>query len=109
MSKENFEKYTNAQLTELIKSAMSERCIKPRLVYHDALDVLLARLADKPRRNCDIGSAEEQEIRFKKFCNSHYNINNVDGECNACPLNDNIKTECEFAWMQMPYEEGDGE
>ena len=59
-----------------------------------------------PPRNCDVGTAEEQEARFNKFCSSYYNINNVDGECNACPLNDNVKTTCEFAWMQMPYEEG---
>ena len=62
-----------------------------------------------PPRNCDVGTAEEQEARFNKFCFSYYNINNVDGECNTCPLNDNVKTTCEFAWMQMPYEEGEAE
>ncbi len=55
-------------------------------------------------RNCDVGTAEEQEARFNKFCFSHYNINNVDGECSPCPLNKNVKGICEFAWSQMPYE-----
>lgn len=71
--------------------------------YPELYDVVWDALKTKPR-NCDIGSPEEQEIRFKKFCSSHHNINNVDGECNACPLNENVKTECEFAWSQMPYE-----
>ena len=58
-----------------------------------------------PPRNCDVGTAEEQEARFNKFCNSHYNINNVDGKCGTCPLKENRKAICEFAWLQMPYEE----
>ena len=63
-----------------------------------------AALAE-PLRNCEVGTAEEQEARFMKFCNSHYNINNIDGECALCPLNKKVKGECEFAWGQMPYEE----
>lgn len=66
----------------------------------------IAEKLKKSLRNCDVGTAEEQEARFNKFCFSYYNINNLDRECNACPLNDNVKTTCEFAWMQMPYGEG---
>ena len=28
---------------------------------------------------------------------------NVDGECNACPINDNVKTTCEFAVYSFPH------
>lgn len=99
MSKEYFEKYTNAQLTELIRSAMSEGCIKPCHIY-DAVDILLDRLADKPQRNCDVGSVEEQEERFKNFCLSYYE----HGECWRCPLFKS-KIRCPIAWGQLPYEE----
>ena len=58
-----------------------------------------------PMRQCDVGTAEEQEARFKKFCAAHWSINNVDSECEGCPIT--IEgAECEFAWAQMPYEEG---
>jgi hypothetical protein len=57
-----------------------------------------------PPRNCDVGTPEEQEARFNKFCFSYYNINNVDCTCGTCPLKENVKGICEFAWMQMPYE-----
>ena len=49
-----------------------------------------------PPRNCDVGTAEEQNNRFLKFCES------LDCE-RYCPL---FKAEsCELAWAQMPYEE----
>ena len=60
-----------------------------------------------PPRNCDVGTAREQEERFRKFCTSHYNRNNVDGECDSCPLKEVIGVECAIAWSQLPYEEGE--
>jgi hypothetical protein len=51
----------------------------------------------EPVRNCDVGTAEEQEGRFLDFCDSH-------DSCMKCPL---IGTVCEIRWSQMPYEEGD--
>lgn len=60
-----------------------------------------------PLRNCDVGTAEEQDERFNKFCFSYYDINNSDCSCGKCPLRENnIKVTCEFAWSQMPYEKG---
>ena len=64
-----------------------------------------AALSAQPR-NCDVGTAKEQEERFSKFCTSHYNRNNVDGECDSCPLKEVIGVECAIAWSQLPYEEG---
>lgn len=59
-----------------------------------------------PSRNCDVGTAGEQERRFKEFCDAHWSINNADSECAGCPLT--IEgSECEFAWEQMPYKEGE--
>lgn len=53
---------------------------------------------EKPLRNCDIGTAEQQKARFKKFCDSH-------SDCNACPLADcDDDVGCAFAFMQRVYE-----
>lgn len=53
---------------------------------------------EKPLRNCDIGTAEQQKARFKKFCDSH-------SDCNACPLADcDDDVGCAFAFMQRTYE-----
>ena len=53
-----------------------------------------------PPRNCDVGTAQEQAIRFDKFCQV----------CEKCPLNEkrlNIRlVQCEFLWAQMTYKEG---
>ena len=50
----------------------------------------------RPRRNCDVGTAEEQSKRYDEFCDIH--------DCGSdCPL---FKADsCELAWAQMPYEE----
>lgn len=63
---------------------------------HKAVDAALA----KPPRNCDVGTAEEQDKRFLEFCTSM--------DCKRyCPL---FKADsCELAWSQMPYEEGGAE
>lgn len=68
-------------------------------------DIITEALA-APDRNCDVGTPKEQEERFKAFCASHWNLNNTDGECAGCPLNERTGAECEFAWAQMPYKEG---
>ena len=53
-----------------------------------------------PPRNCDVGTAEEQSERFIEFC--------AGKDCGrTCPLSDDYYSRCEFAWEQMPYEEGE--
>lgn len=57
----------------------------------------------EPLRNCDVGTAEEQEKRFELFCYQDY--------CNEkCPLYGKPKIGgecgCAIEWAQMPYEEG---
>ena len=53
-----------------------------------------------PARNCDVGTAEEQAKRLHRFC--------ISQDCVTCPC-DRGKADgrCEFAWMQLPYEEGE--
>ena len=66
--------------------------------YH--ISQLTATLAAPPR-NCDVGTAEEQEKRFDGFCYVHLS---PEKGCGNCPLNG--KPCCELSWAQMPYEEG---
>jgi hypothetical protein len=78
------------------------RAFRSRLCY--AKSVIAAALA-KPPRNCDVGTAEEQMERFRKFCKMDY----ISGDCpDDCPLyrKDYSTIHCPFAWAQMPYEEG---
>lgn len=65
---------------------------------------MMTKALSKPARNCDMGTAEEQEERFKHYCGQHYSACDVDAECFRCPLSSE-KTSCEFAWAQLPYEE----
>ena len=55
-----------------------------------------------PRRNCDVGTEEEQSDRFLQYCTD---ITNGTGICKKCPLRINNKGCCYFIWAQLPYEE----
>lgn len=71
----------------------------------------------RPRRNCDVGTSDEQSERFKNFCRNHQFIS-VDSEdgfppvyvCSneSCPLHGYYivhgEDNCELAWAQMSYE-----
>jgi hypothetical protein len=72
-----------------------------RRALENAKDALAA-----PPRNCEVGTAEEQQIRFNSFCAKH--LERVIGldrmVCRPdCPLKDG-NSSCELAWAQMPYE-----
>jgi hypothetical protein len=51
----------------------------------------------EPLRNCDVGTAEEQELRFMDFCDAYNDV-----PCTKCPVC--RSTCCKLAWAQMPYE-----
>ena len=68
-----------------------------------AIDKARAAIA-APARNCDVGTAEEQTIRFNKFCLDNRTEN--DFGCGDCKCNSEDSKKCEFLWAQMPYEEG---
>ena len=53
----------------------------------------------KQRRNCEVGTPEEQSARFDRFCHDH---RSPEKGCGDCPLNG--RPCCELAWAQLPYE-----
>ena len=65
---------------------------------HDIARKARAALAAPPR-NCDVGTAEEQAERLHRFC--------ISQDCATCPCDiGKADGRCEFAWAQIPYEEG---
>ena len=54
-----------------------------------------------PRRNCDVGTAEEQTVRYDKFCKTNKTVEKCCTDCPALGTAD-----CELVWAQMPYAEG---
>jgi hypothetical protein len=62
-----------------------------------------AALAEPPR-NCDVGTAEEQQARHCAWCRKH----GIDGDNKVnCAHPDTSCDLCALRWAQMPYEEGD--
>ena len=70
---------------------------------YEALEIVEKAISE-PSRNCDVGTAEEQEERFDAFCKSHVRM------CKECPIRPAYGHYCHLAWGQMPYraEEGAG-
>ena len=64
-------------------------------------DVCRAALSDPPR-NCDVGTAKEQDERFRDFC-PRYTAGGVS-DCEGCKLHGTPCAECAIPWEQMPYE-----
>ena len=99
-------------------AAMREALKKVRRVLHCAIvaDILkgddvnsafneVTAALSAPPRNCDVGKPEEQSARFDAHCRKHIG-------CLTCPLREKdggVPKHCEFAWAQMPYEEGGAE
>ena len=61
---------------------------------------------DKPARQCDVGTAEEQAERFHIACHST-GIGSIKGrtDCSRCLLYKNTIRNCVIAWTQLPYDE----
>ena len=63
----------------------------------------LAESLKKSLRNCDLGTAKEQDSRHSKWCRKY----GIDGDMEvACAHQDMSCTLCALRWAQMPYEEG---
>lgn len=67
----------------------------------------VAAALSEPARNCDVGTAEEQQERFREFCRRH----EAAGECGIgstqakCPCWRGPKNpDCALVWAQMLYE-----
>ena len=70
--------------------------------YKAEIEVIDKALA-LPRRNCDVGTAEEQYAIWDKHCLS------ISEKCSECSLNkdyQDLTAKCFAKWAQMPYEEG---
>ena len=77
----------------------------------ETLRIAKAALAAPPRQ-CDVGTAEEQNERYKLYCAYHRDAEGGPGAyCMKCPLNDrkNSLVMCQFLWAQMSYEANEKE
>jgi len=74
----------------LVSPSHSFIAVKMRKIVKKALE--------EPPRNCDVGTPEEQNERFNKFCCAHKC-------CHGCPLDG--EPYCQLAWSQMPYTESE--
>ena len=118
LQNEGGEMNTNEKLREALEKCLVMfestdkdpiHCVRVMLDAKTAVKEALAL----PRRNCDVGSAEEQYARFKKWCEGEFYkrpINPLTGEpCKPCPcysVSANGVDGCNYLrWAQMPYEE----
>lgn len=101
-NKAEYEAAPTAEIIDIIRTAMGEGCIRPCHVY-DAVDELICRIQDlenRPKRNCDVGTAEAQCQRMFHYCIEK-------GDCSVCERRKNMSFRgCVLDWAQMPYEEG---
>ena len=56
-----------------------------------------------PPRNCDVGTAEEQAVRFDAFVRDRRGDLNCTGKCPAHNGVDFGVVDCVLQWAQMPY------
>ena len=100
-NKAKYESAPTAEIIDIIRTAMGEGCIRPSHVF-DAVDELICRiqaLENSPKRNCDVGTVEEQYARVRAFCKRH----KVGLRCVDCPVNGVLPKNCALIWAQMPY------
>lgn len=101
---------TNNKLRKAIYAVYNSLCdheiIYPKERWR-LIEIIEAALAE-PVKNCDVGTAEEQEKRFHDFCRArHLPRMEVSSYCAyKCPLEGD--TCCELQWAQMPYVEKEG-
>lgn len=69
---------------------------------HSAIGIADAALA-APRKNGEVGTAEEQATRSIAYCDEH---SSLDDRCDKCPLYSSVARQCRLAFAQIPKEEG---
>ena len=86
-------------------------CILSWDEFNDSQKMLRAALSAPPR-NCDVGTAEEQEERFILFCHRNSFRGVCNDSCKFANVNRRLgwqeigQARCFPFWAQMPYEEG---
>ena len=87
--------------------------IEPYSPLDEAASELRQRIMDAlsaPARQCDVGTAEEQAVRFRDMCNKYCDYENPCNE--KCPLASlpiiHGFPRCQAYWAQMPYEAQEG-
>lgn len=92
----------------LVKAhTMLKVCDWPEGVYMKGVADLMKEIEsaiDAPARNCDVGTVDDQKVRFLEFCDV---VKGPQGHCRNCRVCN--ASDCELAWAQMPYEKGDAE
>lgn len=77
----------------ILMAALTQVCAR--------LSARIEQALSAPPRQCDVGTAEEQERRFRKYCETE--------ECNRYRCGHGCKVvcidRCAVAWAQMPYEQ----
>ena len=96
--REALEQIANLMDRILVRTELDDEIHRIALEYQNMADGVLLLSP----RNCDVGTADEWADRFLRFCNSHYKNH---GNCFGCAAL-KFRGRCEFAWAQMPYEEG---
>ena len=71
------------------------------IAFSNIVTGLVLIWSDRPKRNCDIGTPEEQCYRFEDYCAEHGDRDEYD-ICVSCPLKD--ARDCRIFWMNLPYE-----
>ena len=64
------------------------------------IGTLAKNALNKPPRNCDVGTVDEQLDRQTLYCNKRYNEHKA--ECKAC-----LPCPCHLEWAQLPYDESE--
>ena len=82
---------------------VSNSLVANRMEINGIINAALAA----PVRNCDVGTAEEQEMSYIDYCSRHRKSDPHCDPCRGCPLY--LKPSgCQFSWAQMPYEAQEG-
>ena len=59
-----------------------------------------------PPRQCDVGTAEEQGNRMRRFCAKQKRNGIIN--CGYCQIRHQYERDCTLDWAQMPYEKEGG-
>lgn len=81
------------------------RCVLTWDEFNESQKMLRAALSAPPR-NCDVGTAEEQRVRFEAWCEKQ--PERYCKACAECPTQ-RYAINCFCKWAQMPYNEEGGD